>query len=73
MKQHDLAILRNHGLVAVGTTFDDVIAKAVFFELACKIIVHTGEQLQVLSKEAIAELRQKGKASRTHHGTRPTS
>src|SRR4030042_2086494 len=39
MKQHDLAILRNHGLVAVGKTIDDVIAKAAFFELACKIIL----------------------------------
>lgn len=73
MKQHDLAILRNHGLVAVGRTFDDVIAKAAYFELACKIILHAGEQLQLLSKEAIAELRQKGKASRTNHCTRPTS
>lgn len=72
MKEHDLAILRNHGLVAVGKTFDEVIAKAAFFELACKIILHAGEQLQFLSKEAIAELRQKGKASRTHRSTPPT-
>ena len=73
MKQHDVVILRNHGQVAVGSTFDDVIIKAVFFELACKIIFHAGEQLRLLSKEAIAELRQKGKANRTHHGTLPTS
>ena len=71
MKRHDVAILRNHGLVAVGETFDDVITKAVFFELACKIIVHAGQHVQVLSKEAIAELRQKGQANRTRHSTRP--
>jgi ribulose-5-phosphate 4-epimerase/fuculose-1-phosphate aldolase len=68
MKKHDLAILRNHGLVAVGKTFDEVITKAVFFELACKIILHAGQQLQVLSKEAITELRQKGQANRTKPG-----
>lgn len=73
MKQHDVAILRNHGQVAVGSTFDEVIIKAVFFELACKIILHTWEQVQVLSKEAIAELRQKGIANRTQSGARPTS
>jgi len=64
MKQHDVAILRNHGLVAVGETLDDVITKAVFFELACKIILHAGQRVQVLSKDAIAELNQKGKANR---------
>lgn len=67
MKQHDVAILRNHGLVAVGKTFDDMITKAVFFELACKIILHAGEHVQVLSKEAIAELRQKGQVNRAKH------
>lgn len=60
MKQHDVAILHNHGQVAVGKTFDEVITKAVFFELTCKIIVHTGQHVQHISKEAITELRQKG-------------
>ncbi len=64
MKQHDVAILCNHGQVAVGSTFDEVITKAVFFELACKIILHAGQRVQVLSKDAIAELNQKGKANR---------
>jgi len=73
MKQHDVAILRNHGLVAVGRTFDDVITKAVFFELACKIILHAGEHIQVLSKETIAELRHKGQANRSKHSTQRTS
>ena len=67
MKQHEVAILRNHGLVAVGKTVDEVITKAVFFELACKIILHAGENVQGLSKEAIAELRHKGQANRTKH------
>lgn len=38
----DLAILSNHGQVACGTGFDDVFRKAVFFELACRVIVLSG-------------------------------
>lgn len=39
MKEHDTAILRNHGLVTVGRDFKDVIQKAGFFELACQILL----------------------------------
>lgn len=39
MKDHDMAILKNHGLVTLGRDFDDAIQKAVFFELACRIIL----------------------------------
>ncbi|MFN3533691.1 MAG: class II aldolase/adducin family protein [Candidatus Brocadia sp.] len=61
-KEHDLVILKNHGQVTVGRSFDDAIQKASFFELACEIILHAGEQIQHLSQEAIAYLRpQEGK------------
>lgn len=39
LKDHNLAILRNHGLVIVGKDFNDVIQKACFFELACRILL----------------------------------
>ena len=39
LKDKDLAILRNHGLVTVGKDFNDVIQKACFFELACRILL----------------------------------
>lgn len=39
MKDHDVAILSNHGQVAVGEDFRSAFRKAVFFEMACRIIV----------------------------------
>ena len=39
MKESNLVILRNHGLITAGTDFRDVIQKAGFFELACQILL----------------------------------
>ena len=39
LKDHNLAILRNHGLVTVGKDFNGAIQKACFFELACRILL----------------------------------
>ena len=39
MRDHNLVICRNHGQVAVGGDFKDVIQKAGFFELACEILL----------------------------------
>ncbi|HHT9114759.1 MAG: class II aldolase/adducin family protein [Planctomycetes bacterium] len=57
MKKHDLVILKNHGQVTVGNNFDEVIQKATFFELACEVILHAGNQIQFLSPSAIDYLR----------------
>src|SRR3990172_3623307 len=57
MKEHDLVILKNHGQVTVGNNFDEVIQKASFFELACEIIIHAGDEVQFLSQSAIDYLR----------------
>jgi len=56
IKKHDLAILRNHGQVTVGKNFDEAIEKATYFELACKIILKAGSEVQLLSREAVADL-----------------
>ena len=39
LNEHELVILRNHGLVTVGKDFQDAIQKASFFELACQILL----------------------------------
>jgi ribulose-5-phosphate 4-epimerase/fuculose-1-phosphate aldolase len=57
MRTHDLVILRNHGQVIVGSDFDDAIEKAVYFELACRIIIETGGHVELLSNAAVADLR----------------
>ena len=69
IREHDLATLRNHGQVTVGSDFDDVIEKAMYFELACKIILKAGGDVQLLSREAVAELYRARKASRTRRCT----
>lgn len=56
MAKHDMVVLRNHGMVTVGTDFNDAIQKAVFFELACEVIVRAGEKLRPLTKAAAKEL-----------------
>jgi ribulose-5-phosphate 4-epimerase/fuculose-1-phosphate aldolase len=49
---HDMAILRNHGLVAVGSGLEDVILKARYFELACEILVHVKDPCTISKKDA---------------------
>lgn len=39
IKNHNMVIMRNQGLITVGKDFDDAIQKAVFFELACFILL----------------------------------
>lgn len=66
MRTHDLAVLMNHGLVTIGRDFQDVIQKAIFFELACDILLRTGKEIQPLTPEAIAVSLELGRgASRT--------
>ena len=61
MKNSEMAILRNHGLVTVGKTFNDAVQKAVFFELACQIIL-TGPNHKALPPEQVQYLRSLAKA-----------
>jgi ribulose-5-phosphate 4-epimerase/fuculose-1-phosphate aldolase len=64
MKDHDLAMMANHGQIVVGKSFDDVIQKAVFFELACEIILRGGDDIRPLAPQAVAELRPQAAARR---------
>ncbi len=61
MRDHDLAILRNHGQVTCGKDFNDAIQKAVFFELACQILL-SGAKPNTLPPDALPPLRAAGKA-----------
>ena len=56
-----MAILKNHGLVTVGKDFDDAIQKAVFFELACRILL-TNSKAKPIDEAAIEQLRSLGQA-----------
>jgi len=41
MTGHDLAVMGNHGQVTVAEDYDHAIQNAVFFELACEVIVRS--------------------------------
>jgi len=57
MRESNMAVLANHGQVTAGKSYDEAIQRAVFFELACEVIVRNGTQLRRLTPEAIHELR----------------
>lgn len=54
--QTSMAILKNHGLVTVGKDFNDAIQRAVFFEMACKILL-TNPAAEALDLDAVQTLR----------------
>ncbi len=54
-----IAILKNHGLVTVGKDFNDAIQKAVFFEMACRIIL-TNPNSRPLDTKMVEYFRQDG-------------
>lgn len=57
MTAHNLAILANHGQVTAAVDFAHAIQNAVFFELACRIILDSGARLRPLPAAAVRRLR----------------
>lgn len=66
MREHDVAILRNHGQVAAGKDLRDAFQKAVYFELAASIRLRAGENLQRLPQAGVEALYRARRASREH-------
>ncbi len=61
MRDHDMVIMSNHGMVTGAADYAHAIQNAEFFELACDIITRNGNALKSLSKEdadRMLELRQ---------------
>ncbi len=56
MQEHDMVIMGNHGQVTVARDFNQVIQNAVFFELACEIILRGGSSVNPLDETSINEL-----------------
>lgn len=57
-KNHNVALLSNHGVVVGGKDFNEAIQRALFLELTCKILVHTERNRKTISKKDIDELHQ---------------
>lgn len=57
LKEHDCVLMSKHGQAVCGKDFDDAFQKAVFFEMACGIIVRAGEgNYTTLTEEEIHDL-----------------
>lgn len=56
MKEHNSILLRKHGQVVCGKDFDQVFERAMFFEMACRIIIQSGGDYKVLTPEEIEDL-----------------
>jgi ribulose-5-phosphate 4-epimerase/fuculose-1-phosphate aldolase len=57
MRGHDCVLLSSHGQVVCGRDFDDAFQKAMFFEMACGIIVNAGpDNYTTLTGAAIGDL-----------------
>ena len=56
LKGHNSCLLRKHGQVVCGKDFDQAFERAMFFEMACRIIVLSGGHYEVLSQEEIDDL-----------------
>lgn len=58
MKDHNSVFLLKHGQVVCGKDFDQAFERAMFFEMACRIIIQSGKDYTVLTPEEIANLDQ---------------
>lgn len=56
LKEHNSALMLKHGQVVCGATFDQAFERAMFFEMACRIIVLTGGKYATLTPEEITDL-----------------
>lgn len=56
MTTHNSALLTNHGQVVCGKDFNEVFERAMFFEMACRIIIQSGNDYTVLSPSEIENL-----------------
>lgn len=53
---HNSCLLRKHGQVVCGKSFDQVFERAMFFEMACRIIVLSGGKVNPLTTAEIDDL-----------------
>lgn len=56
MREHNTLLLRKHGQVVCGKDFNQAFERAVFFEMACRIIILSGGKYMTLSRTEIDDL-----------------
>ncbi len=56
LRNHNSALMLKHGQVVCGKDFDEVFERAMFFEMACRIIVLSGGKYNTLTPAEIDDL-----------------
>lgn len=56
MKDHNSVILRKHGQVVCGKDFNEAFERAMFLEMACRIAVLNGDNIDPLTESEIGDL-----------------
>lgn len=56
INDHTVIQLQNHGQIIAGASYAETIQRAVFFELACRIILSNGSNTSYLSNADISKL-----------------
>lgn len=56
MKDHNSILLLKHGQVVCGKDFDQAFERAMFFEMACRIIIQSGDEYTVFTSREIEDL-----------------
>ena len=56
LKDHNSVLLLKHGQVVCGKDFDQAFERAMFFEMACRIMIQSGGDYTVLTPEEIDDL-----------------
>lgn len=56
LKEHNSVLLASHGVVVCGKDFNEAFERASFFEMACRIIVQSGGNYDVLTPQEIEDL-----------------
>lgn len=56
LKDNDVALLLNHGIVVKGKTLEDAYQKATYFEMACQIIIQANGEYNTLSQQDVNDL-----------------
>jgi ribulose-5-phosphate 4-epimerase/fuculose-1-phosphate aldolase len=58
LAQNHLALLLNHGIVAVGPTSAEAYQRTCFFEMACQVIIQTGGKYNLLTHQELKDIDQ---------------
>lgn len=56
MREHNSVMLLKHGQVVCGKDFDQAMERAMFFEMACRIAVLDGDNVDPLTRDEINDL-----------------